>query len=213
MKPAKKARATPEPERSTDRGVRADKQRNLDALLEAARAVFATSGVDAPVREIAAQAGVGLATLYRHFPERSDLVAAVFRREVDACAAAAPELARHHGPEEALARWLHRYAEFIAAKRGLAAALHSEDAAFKALPAYIRENLEPAIRSLLAAAVDAGRVRNDVEPYELLWAIANLCIPVASVGPHHNRRMVDLLIDGLRFRGPGQAGSGERRAP
>lgn len=191
--------------------MRADKQRNLDALLEAAKAVFATSGVDAPVREIAARAEVGLATVYRHFPERSALVAAVFRREVDACAAAAPVLARQHGPEEALARWLHRYADFVAAKRGLAAALHSGDPAFKALPTYFREHLEPAIRSLLEAAINAGRVRNDVEPYELLWAVANLCIPVADVGPHHNRRMVDLLIDGLRFRGPEQAGSGKRR--
>src|SRR3984957_14517511 len=75
-----------------ERRVRADAQRSLDALLQAAKAVFATSGVDAPVREIAEKAGVGLATLYRHFPQRSDLVAAVFRREIDACADTAPAL-------------------------------------------------------------------------------------------------------------------------
>src|SRR6202453_5187269 len=135
------------------RPVRADAQRNMDALLEAALAVFATSGVDAPVREIAALAGVGIATVYRHFPQRADLVAAVFRREVDACAAAAPALAREHEPGEALARWLRRYTGFIATKRGLAAALHSGDPVFEALPAYFRAHLEPALQSLLDAAV------------------------------------------------------------
>src|ERR1700691_5003299 len=111
------------------RPVRADAQRNTDALLEAALAVFGTSGVDAPVREIAVKAGVGVGTLYRHFPQRSDLVAAVFRRVVDACAVAAPVLAAEHGPGEAMARWMQRSAAFIAPKRGLATALHSGDPA------------------------------------------------------------------------------------
>ena len=141
---------------SSGRAVRADAQRNIDALLDAAKSVFATSGVDAPVREVATKAGVGLGTVYRHFPQRSDLVAAVFRREVDACAAAAPVLAEKHDPGEALARWLHRYTQFIAAKRGLAAALHSGDPAFNALPAYFEEHLGPALDSLLTAAARAG---------------------------------------------------------
>src|SRR3954468_20286786 len=80
--------------------VRADAQRNIDALLEAALTVFATSGVDAPVREIAEKAGVGIGTVYRHFPQRADLVAAVFRHEIDACADAASALATEHGPGE-----------------------------------------------------------------------------------------------------------------
>ena len=117
--------------------MRADAQRNMDALLEAAIKVFATSGVDAPVREIAAKAGVGMGTLYRHFPQRSDLVVAVFRHKVDACAAAAEVLAAEHKPHEALALWLQRYADFIATKRGLAAALHSGDPAFATLPALL----------------------------------------------------------------------------
>src|SRR6476659_2372864 len=112
------------------RPVRADAQRNIDALLEAALAVFATSGGDAPVREIAEQAGVGIGTVYRHFPQRADLVAAVFRHEIDACADAASVLATEHGPGEALARWMQRYAAFIATKHGLAAALHSGDPAY-----------------------------------------------------------------------------------
>src|ERR1700755_2199511 len=116
-----------EPPGSKDRRVRADAQRSIDALLQSALEVFATSGVDAPVREIADKAGVGIGTVYRHFPQRSDLIAAVFRREVDACAAAAPVLAREHegDPAEALAGWLQRFMRFVATKRGLGAALHS----------------------------------------------------------------------------------------
>src|SRR4051812_13209198 len=133
------------------RPVRADAQRNIDALLEAALAVFATSGVDAPVREIAAQAGVGIGTVYRHFPQRSDLIAAVFRHEIDACAEAASILASEHGPGEALARWMQRYADFIATKRGLASALHSGDPAFNTLPTYFDTRLRPALGALLDA--------------------------------------------------------------
>src|SRR5579871_3322793 len=107
-----------EPRGGMDRRVRADAQRNIDALLKAALAVFATSGVDAPVREIAERAGVGVGTVYRHFPQRSDLIAAVFRREIDACADAAPLLAAECEPGEALSRWVQRYVDFIAAKRG-----------------------------------------------------------------------------------------------
>src|ERR1700722_15566011 len=129
------------------RRLRADAVRNIDALLEAAKAVFATSGVDAPAKEIADLAGVGGGTLYRHFPQRSDLVTAVFQREVDACADAAPALAAANDPAAALAMWLHRYTEFLATKRGLAAALHSGDPAFDALPGYFAGRLEPALGS------------------------------------------------------------------
>jgi AcrR family transcriptional regulator len=181
------------------RRVRADAQRNADAVLEAAKAVFAESGVDAPVREIASRAGVGIATLFRRFPKRSDLIAAVFRREVDACAADAAKLAIEHPPAEALTLWLRRYAEFIATKRGLAAALHSGDPAFESLPDYFRANFEPALRLLLDAAAATGEVRRDIEPYDLLRAIGNLSVPRDQDGRDHTRRMIDLLIDGLRY--------------
>jgi AcrR family transcriptional regulator len=195
----------------SERSVRADAQRNLDALLEAAKTVFASSGVDAPVREIAASAGVGVATVYRHFPQRADLIAAVFRREVDACAAAAPPLAREHEPVEALARWLRRYTGFIATKRGLAAALHSGDPAYEGLPEYFREQLVPALQSLLNTAVDAGQVRAGVEPSELLRAVGSLSTASGADGALESRRMVDLLIDGLRY-GAAEAGpAGKRR--
>jgi AcrR family transcriptional regulator len=199
------------PKTAAARGVRADARRNLDALLEAAKAVFAASGVDAPVREIAARAGVGIATVYRHFPQRSDLVAAVFRREVDACAAAATPLAREHEPGEALARWLRRYTSFIATKRGLAASLHSGDPAFDGLPAYFRQNLEPALQLLLDAAVTAGQIRDDVEPYELLRAVGNLSITGGEDGAVHSGRMVELLIDGLRYGARARAGPSEKK--
>lgn len=181
------------------RGVRADAKRNEEAILDAAKQIFATSGVDAPVREIAAKAGVGVGTLYRRFPQRSDLVAAVFRREVDACAAEGPSLAARLPPAEALAQWLKRYTGFIAAKRGLAAALHSGDPAYEALPDYFRARFEPVLAELLAAAVRAGEIRADIAPYDLLRAIGNLSTASGEDGAAHAARMVDLLIDGLRF--------------
>lgn len=182
-----------------ERRVRADAQRNIDTLLRVALQVFTTSGVDAPVREIAEKAGVGVATLYRHFPTRSDLVVAVFRHEVDACAEAAAALAADHDPAEALARWFQRYVDFIAAKRGLAAALHSGDPAFDSLPRYFEARLLPVVRVLMEAAIATGAVRSDVEPWDLLRAVASLSTPAHDVSPDHPRRMVSLLMDGLRY--------------
>ena len=191
--------AVPDAPGGAGRALRADAKRNIDTLLEAAKEVFATSGVDAPVREIAARAGVGVGTVYRHFPQRADLVAAVFRREVDACAAAAPALAAELQPCEALTAWLRRYSTFIATKRGLAAALHSGDPAFEPLPAYFQQHLGPALESLLHTAAAAGAVRSDVDPNDLLRAVGNLCLSGGEVGACHSERMVDLLIDGLRY--------------
>lgn len=181
------------------RPLRADAQRSEDALLEAALVVFATSGVDAPVREIAEKAGVGIATLYRRFPQRSDLIVAVFRRQVDACADAATVLATEYGPAEALARWMLRYTDFIATKRGLSTALHSGDPAFNVLPDYFSERLTPALRTLLNAAAAAGEVRADIAPYDLLRAVGNLCMSVKDDQTDYARRMVTLLFDGLRY--------------
>lgn len=93
--------------------MRADARQNIDALLEAAKTVFAESGVDAPIRSIAERAGVGVGTLYRHFPLRSDLISAVFRREMDACVEAAPSLEAEFPPDEALDRWTMRYTQFL----------------------------------------------------------------------------------------------------
>jgi AcrR family transcriptional regulator len=181
------------------RRLRADAQRNIDSLLEAAKTVFAAAGVDAPPKQIADLAGVGVGTLYRHFPQRSDLVKAVFQREVDACADAAPALTAAHEPGEALASWLQRYTEFLATKRGLAKALHSGDPAFDALPGYFMQRLGPTLGSLLEAAAASGEIRADISPKYLLHAVANLCLPVADEGVACNQSMVALLIDGLRY--------------
>src|SRR6476660_9411034 len=96
---------------------RADARRNVDALLEAARTVFDTSGVDAPAKEITDRAGVGVGTLYRHFPQRSDLVKAVVESGIDAVADAGPSLSAAHEPAEALTQWVHRFTELLATKR------------------------------------------------------------------------------------------------
>jgi AcrR family transcriptional regulator len=186
------------PERAPRR-LRADAQRNIDSLLEAAKTVFGTSGVDAPAKQIADLAGVGVGTLYRHFPQRSDLVKAVFQREVDACANAATTLAAAHEPGAALAKWLHRYTEFLATKRGLATALHSGDPAYCALPAYFMQRLGPALGSLLEAATASGEIRAGISPKDILHAVANLCVPVPGEGVAYSQRMVALLIDGLRY--------------
>ncbi|HLR84911.1 MAG TPA: TetR/AcrR family transcriptional regulator [Nocardioidaceae bacterium] len=191
---AASATTAPEPRRR-----RSDAQRNIDAVAAAAKAVFAEVGVDAPMRQIAARAGVGVGTIYRHFPQRSDLVVAVFRNEIDDCAAAATQLAADYPPGEALNRWLQRYMGFIATKRGLHSALHSGDPAFDSLPAYFSEHLEPALGTLLGAAATAGEVRPDVEPSDLLSAIAMLSMPGGDDGDEQARRMVGLLIDGLRY--------------
>lgn len=181
------------------RRMRADAQRKMNSLLQSAMEVFAKSGVDAPVREIAERAGVGLGTVYRHFPQRSDLIVAVFQSRVDACADAASVLASKHEPGEALARWMQYYVDFIGTKRGLAAALHSGDPAYSALPAYFDKHLKPALERLLDAAVAARVIRPGVEAGDLLRAVATLCHGPHGKEPVYARKMVELLVDGLRY--------------
>lgn len=183
-----------------NRPIRADARRNLEALLRAAMAVFATSGVDAPVREIAEKAGVGVGTVYRHFPQRSDLIKAIVRQEVDACAEAAAVLRTDHAPGEALDLWMQRLVDFVMTKRGLAAALHSGDPAYQSLPDYFLSHLTPALQSLLDGAVTAGAANGDVNAGELLLASARLATLASKDNSAQARRMVALLVDGLRYR-------------
>ena len=192
------------PETNKPRPMRADGQRKMSSVLHAAAEVFQKSGVDAPIREIAERADVGLGTVYRHFPQRSDLIKAVFQSRVDACADAAPELASQYEPGDALARWMQRYVDFIATKRGLAAALHSGDPAYSALPRLFNTRLLPALKTLLDAAVAAGAVRSGIDAEELLHAVANLCRISHEKEPAYARRMVALLVDGLRYGAAGE---------
>ena len=130
--------------RTAGRPKRADARRNEEALLEAAAAVFVKSGVDAPVRDIAAEAGVGMGTIYRHFPTRADLVIAVYRHQVEACAEAGPALlASSSTPHAALTRWVGLFVDFLTTKHGLAAALQSDSARFETLHAYFLDRLVP----------------------------------------------------------------------
>lgn len=184
----------------TGRQLRADAQRNEDALLQAAKEVFLQSGVDAPVREVANRAGVGVGTLYRRFPKRSDLIKAVFRWEIDACADAAQDLSEQFDPGEAVAQWLMLYADFMGTKKGLATALHSGDDAYSDLPGYFRQRFEPTLADLLRRAAEAGLIRADVKPYDLLRAIGNLSIAEGDDRDLHVRQMVSLMIDGLLVR-------------
>jgi AcrR family transcriptional regulator len=123
------------------RSKRADAQRKMSSLLTAAEEIFQELGVDAPVRATAERAGVGLGTVYRHFPQRSDLIKAVFQSRVNAYADAASKPASQFDPGEALARWMQRYVDFIATKRGRAFALHSGDPAYGALPRLFNTRL------------------------------------------------------------------------
>jgi len=185
---------------------RADARRNEQTLLDAAAAVFVSSGVEAPVRDIAAKAGVGMGTIYRHFPTRADLIIAVYRHQVEACAQAGPALlASSSTPLAALTQWIDLFVDFLITKHGLAAALQSDNASFETLHAYFLDRLVPVCAQLLGAAAAAGEIRPDIGAYELMRGIGNLCAGVDSDSRYDARRVVGLLIAGLRQpRLPGQ---------
>ncbi|MFF7635067.1 TetR/AcrR family transcriptional regulator [Kitasatospora sp. NPDC008050] len=178
---------------------RADALRNKQTLLTAAASVFVTSGIDAPIREIAARAGVGVGTIYRHFPTRADLVVAVYRHQVEACAEAGPSLlAGADSPFAALRQWVDLFVDFLVTKHGLANALQSDNSGFDALHAYFLDRLVPVCAQLLDAAADAGEIRPGTHAYELMRGIGNLCIGRDSDPRYDPRRLVDLLLKGLR---------------
>ncbi|MFD0902603.1 TetR/AcrR family transcriptional regulator [Actinomadura sediminis] len=188
-----------------DRGARpkrADARRNEKTLLDAAAAAFVESGVDVPVRDIAARAGVGTATIYRHFPTRADLIIAVYRHQVEACAEAGPALLESCAtPHAALARWIDLFVDFLVTKHGLASALRSDEAGFEALHAYFLDRLVPVCGRLLQAAADAGEIRSGLDAYQLMRGVGNLCIGADTDTRYDARRLVGLLVAGLRRPG------------
>ncbi|QIQ04536.1 TetR/AcrR family transcriptional regulator [Streptomyces liangshanensis] len=180
------------------RSKRADAQRNQQTLLAAAAAVFVTSGVDAPIREIAGKAGVGVGTIYRHFPTRADLVVAVYRHQVEACAEAGPSLLESAAsPLAALRQWVDLFVDFLVTKHGLANALQSDGGGFDALHTYFLDRLVPVCGHLLDAAAGAGEIRPGTRPYELMRGVGNLCAGRDSDPRYDPRRLVDLLLRGL----------------
>jgi AcrR family transcriptional regulator len=178
---------------------RSDARRNEETLLAAAAAAFVASGVDVPVRDIAARARVGVGTIYRHFPTRADLIGAVYRHQVETCAQAGPTLLNDSSsPLAALTDWIDLFIDFLITKRGLASALQSDSAAFETLHAYFLDRLVPVCGNLLEAAAAAGETVSDVDAYELMRAIGNLCIGADTDPDYDARRMVQLVIAGLR---------------
>src|SRR2546430_1738120 len=191
--------ATSQPAQAPARGKRADALRNQQTLLAAAATVFVTSGVDAPIREIAAEAGVGIATIYRHFPTRADLVVAVYRHQVEACADAGPHLlADLDSPVAALRQWVDLFVDFLVTKHGLAAALRSDSAGFDGLHAYFLDRLVPVCAQLLDAAESAGEISPGTDAYELMRGIGTLCIERDSDTRYDPRQLVELLIRGMQ---------------
>jgi AcrR family transcriptional regulator len=180
---------------------RADARRNEARLLDAAAAAFVESGVSAPVRDIAARAGVGVGTIYRHFPTRADLIVAVYRHQVEACAEAGPVLlAGGDRPYRALARWIGMFVDFLVTKHGLAEVLGSDAAAFQTLHAYFIDRLVPVCGQLVEAAAAAGEIRPGLDAYELLRGVGSLCAGADNDSRYNPRHLVELLIAGLRIQ-------------
>lgn len=178
---------------------RADARRNQQTLLDAAAALFVTSGVEVPVRDIAAKAGVGTGTIYRHFPTRADLIIAVYRHQVEACAEAGPALLESsESPYATLGQWINLFVDFLVTKHGLAAVMQADRTGFDTLHAYFLERLVPVCAGLLGAAAEAGEIRPDLEAQELMRGVGNLCVGAGNDPRYNARRLVGLLIAGLR---------------
>ncbi|MFJ3382159.1 TetR/AcrR family transcriptional regulator [Curtobacterium sp. NPDC090217] len=178
---------------------RRDVERNERAILDAAGGVFAASGVGAPVREVAAAAGVGVGTLYRHFPTRSDLVVAVYRHQIVACVEAGPALlASERTPFVAVLRWVHQFVDFLGTKHGLARVWEGDADGFTALHSLFIDELVPVLGRLLDAARDSGEVVASIAPYQLLRAVGDLVAWSPRDPDYDVRTSVTLLVTGLR---------------
>ena len=184
---------------ATARPQRADARRNRERLLAAANAVFGAGGEAASLEAVARRAGLGIGTLYRHFPTREALFEAVYRREVDQLAELAERLKTAPAPTDALHRWLRATVGFVATKKGMSAALALAVGSTSPLVAYSSERLTQAIATLLARAVAAGEIRADVDAADLLRALVGMCLLHDQPGWQASvLRLVGVIIDGLR---------------
>ncbi len=182
----------------TTRRPRADSVRNRERVLEAAKAVFSAGGPDASLEAVARRAGVGIGTLYRHFPTREALFEAVYRREVEQLADLAVQLKAEVAPAEALRRWLRSNVEFVATKKGMSAALALAAHSSSELSAYSFDRLTKAVGALLDRAVAAGEIRADISPEDLLRALVGMCYMHDQPGWQASvLRLVDVFVDGL----------------
>ncbi|MBR1364667.1 TetR/AcrR family transcriptional regulator [Bradyrhizobium ottawaense] len=180
---------------------RADAVRNRERVLEAAKAVFNAGGPEASLEAVAKRAGVGIGTLYRHFPTREDLFEAVYRREVEQLSELAEHLRSAKDPVEALRRWLQSAVEFVATKKGMLAALALAYQSSSELAVFSMDRLTKAIGSLLERAVAAGQMRADISPEDLLRAFFGMCYMHDQRGWQSSvLRLLDVFVDGLRVQ-------------
>ena len=188
-----------EPSAKRARKPRADSVPNRKRVLEAAKAVFAASGPAGSLEAVARRAGVGVGTLYRHFPTRQALFEAVYRHEVEQLADLAEQLGTDLPPLEALRRWMHANVEFVATKKGMSAALAVAVHASSDLAAYSMDRLGRALGVLLRRAVEAGVIRDDIGGEDILRTIVGLCYTHDTAGWQRNvLRLVDVFVDGMR---------------
>jgi AcrR family transcriptional regulator len=188
-------------DKKTPRKPRADAARNRERVLEAAKAVFSAGGPEASLEAVARTAGVGIGTLYRHFPTREALFEAVYRREVQQLADLAERLKEEAEPVEALRQWMRSNVRFVATKKGMSAALAL--AAYKPsdLFSYSFDQLTRAVGGLLDRAIAAGEIREDISPEDLIRALVGMCYMHDQPGWQKSvMRLVDVFIDGLRNR-------------
>jgi AcrR family transcriptional regulator len=181
--------------------LRADSIRNRERLLEAATHIFSAGGSQASLEAVAREAGVGIGTLYRHFPTREALFEAVYRHEVDHLGDLAEQLASEAEPTEALRKWLHANVRLVATKKGMIAALQEAAQASTELRAYSLKRLTDAIGLLLNRAIAAGELRADVTPDELLRTLLGIFYSQGTNDWQPSAlRLVDVFVDGLRKR-------------
>ena len=187
---------------SQARKPRADSARNRQLLIDAAKAGFAEFGLSVSLEEIARRAGVGIGTLYRHFPSREAVVEAVYRREVEHLAEAVPQLLETSPAGEALHKWMHLFVDYIATKRLIAPSLGAAAGRTPTLYATSAELITRAISTLVKRAVASGDVRKDIDPSDLLRALIGVSYGNPDVGWQASaRRLIDILMDGLRRKG------------
>jgi AcrR family transcriptional regulator len=180
---------------------RVDALRNRDRVLEAARTVFSAGGPEASLESVAKTAGVGIGTLYRHFPTREALFEAVYRREVQQLADLAGRLEEEADPVEALRQWMRSFVKFVATKKGMSAALAFAVSKDSDLVSYSSDLLTRTVGGLLRRAGAAGEVRDDISPEDLLRALVGICYAHDQAGWQSGvLRLVDVFIEGLRTR-------------
>jgi AcrR family transcriptional regulator len=202
-----------QPEKRT-RKPRVDAARNRERVLEAAKAVFSAGGAQASLEAVARAAGVGIGTLYRHFPTREALFEAVYRREVQQLADLAEELKQEARPVDALRDWMRSNVQFVATKKGMSAALALAAYKNSELFSYSFDQLTRAVAGLLDRAIAAGEIRDDISPEDLLRALVGMCYLHDQPGWQTSvLRLLDVFIDGLRIRPDGSRSKTKQRKP